>query len=67
MFSKFDVQISSEELHIHEPTEADLAEYHAWLDEQEADEEVYDDEEEYADPVDLYGAERENYAVRGWD
>jgi|TARA_R110000823_G_scaffold308906_1_gene432769 hypothetical protein len=44
MFSKFDVQISSEELHIHEPTEADIAEYHAWLDEQEADEEeVYEE------------------------
>ena len=36
MFSKFDTQISSEELHIHEPTQADIAEYHAWLEKQEA-------------------------------
>ena len=89
MFSKFDVQISSEELNTYEPTQADREEYQAWLEEQEAGEpepspedwnafdghldfyadveEVYDDEEEYADPVDLYGAEWENDALRGWD
>jgi len=37
MFSQFDVQISSEELHTHEPTQADVAEYHAWLEQQERD------------------------------
>ena len=89
MFSKFDVQISSEELNTYEPTQADREEYQAWLEEQEAGEpepspedwnafdghldfyaevvDAYDDEEEYADPVDLYGAEWENDALRGWD
>ena len=89
MFSKFDVQISSEELNTYEPTQADREEYQAWLEEQEAGEpepspedwnafdghldfyaevvDAYDDEEEYADPVDMYGAEWENDALRGWD
>ena len=89
MFSKFDVQVSSEEISAVEPTQADLEEYQAWLEEQEAGEpdpspedwnafdghldfyaevvDAYDDEEEYADPVDMYGAEWENDALRGWD
>lgn len=89
MFSKFDVQLSSDEIAPVEPVQADWEEYHAWLEEQEAGEpdpspedwnafdghldfyaevvDAYDDEEEYADPVDMYGAEWENDALRGWD
>ncbi len=38
MFSKFDVQVSSDETSIYEPTQADREEYQAWLEEQEAGE-----------------------------
>ena len=65
MFSKFDINIQSDELALDEPTQADWEEYDAWLEEQEA--EAYVDLDEYADPVDLYGAEWENDALRGWD
>ena len=66
MFSKFDDHIMSDELVSYEPTQADWEEYHAWLEEQEA--EAYADlEEAYEDEADLYGAEWENYAMRDWD
>lgn len=82
MFSKFDTQISSEELNIYEPTQADREDYQAWLEEQEAGEpqldaddwnafdghlDFYADIEEAYDESDLYGAEYENFAVREWD
>jgi len=82
MFSKFDVQVSSEELNAHEPTQAEREEYQAWLEEQEAGEpepspedwnafdghlDFYADVEEAYDESDLYGAEYENFAVREWD
>ena len=79
MFSKFDDHIMSDELVSHEPTQADWDEYHAWLEEQEALDEPYDAdpnpypqepwEDDYSDydPVDMYGAEWENYALRDWD
>jgi hypothetical protein len=38
MFSKFDVQLSSDEVTPVEPMQADWEEYHAWLEEQEAGE-----------------------------
>ncbi len=97
MFSKFDVQLSSDEMVSYEPTQADLEEYHAWLEEQEAGEpepspedwnafdghldfyaegsddpnpypqEPWEDDYTDLDPVDMYGAEWENDALRGWD
>lgn len=36
MFSKFDAQINTDDATVYEPTAADWAEYHEWLDEQEA-------------------------------
>ncbi len=38
MFSKFDAQITCDETANYEPTAADWAEYHEWLEEQEAGE-----------------------------
>ena len=79
MFSKFDDHIQSDELASYEPTQADLEEYNAFLEEQEALDEPYDAdpnpypqepwEDDYTDydPVDMYGAEWENYALRDWD
>ena len=95
MFSKFDVQLSSDEVTPVEPMQADWEEYHAWLEEQEAAEpelepsgfdphrdfyaemededpseypqEPWDDDYTNYDPVDMYAAEWENYAVREWD
>jgi len=95
MFSKFDVQLSSDEVTPVEPMQADWEEYHAWLEEQEAAEpelepsgfdphrdfyaemededpseypqEPWDDDYTEYDPVDMYAAEWENYAVREWD
>ena len=95
MFSKFDINIQSEELAPVEPTQADWEEYHAWLVEQEAAEpelepmdfdphrdfyaemededptlypqEPWDDDYSDYDPVDMYAAEWENYALRDWD
>ena len=95
MFSKFDINIQSEELAPVEPTQADWEEYHAWLEEQEAAEpelelssfdphrdfyagmededpseypqEPWDDDYSDYDPVDMYAAEWENYALRDWD
>ena len=82
MFSKFDTQISSDEVSNMEPTQAEREEYQAWLEEQEAGEpepspedwnvfdghlDFYADMEEAYDESDLYGAEYENFAVREWD
>ena len=95
MFSKFDVQLSSDEVTPVEPMQADWEEYHAWLEEQEAAEpelepsgfdphrdfyaemededpseypqEPWDDDYTDYDPVDMYAAEWENYALRDWD
>ena len=79
MFSKFDDHIQSDELASYEPTQADWEEYNAFLEEQEALDEPYDNdpnpypqepwEDDYTDydPVDMYGAEWENYALRDWD
>ncbi len=60
--SKFDTQIHCEEI-TYTPTAADWAEYHDYLESLEVEEEYQDS----FDPVDLYGAEWENHAVRAWD
>ena len=86
MFSKFDINIQSDELASYEPTQADWEEFAAWADEQDAIEELaaledelyehdpnpypqepWEDDYSDLDPVDMYGAEWENYALRDWD
>ena len=81
MFSKFDVQISSEELNTCEPTQAEREEYQQWLEEQESEPKVssedwndfdghldfYADMEEAYDESDLCGAEHEDFAAGEWN
>ncbi len=78
--SKFDTQIQCEEI-TYTPTAADWAEYHKWLEAVEAaassitrEEQSHinaceqgHDWDDYDDPIDLYGAEYENHAIRAWD
>ena len=81
MFSKFDVQVSSEEISAVEPTQADLEEYQAWLEEQEAGEpdpspedwnafdghlDFYADVEEFYDDEEEYADPVDLYGAE-WD
>ena len=73
MFDHFDAHVSPEETnecidHAEwEEMQEELAEIDAIAAAEEAWWESVDADDDYCDPVDLYGAEWENDAVREWD